>query len=192
MSVNPTYSIDFHGLVTGKSYTYDFPIDDRFFERWPESEISRGQGVAHVVALRHASMMELDVVIDAQVEIVCDRCLEDFSLPIRFDGHPVVKITPEVPQGEEYREGADNHSDGDVLWISPADEALDMGQYIYESIILSLPFQRVHPDIKECNPDMLERFRIVSADEFDHLTTEAEAVVVNPFEKLAELKKDDE
>ena len=30
-------------------------------------------------------------------------------------------------------------------------------QYIYESIVLSLPYRRVHPD-GECDPDMMARF----------------------------------
>ena len=49
-----------------------------------------------------------------------------------------------------------------------------LSQYIYESICLSLPYQRVHPvgsDGKSgCDPDMLARFNIVSEEEFDRLT----------------------
>lgn len=199
MRTDNTYKIDFHSLKAGQEggYTYDFPIDDRFFERWPESEITRGTGHAVVRLVRHASMMELTVTIDAEVLLTCDRCLDEFMCPVHFEGHPVVKISDQIPPDEQYSGDAHeaaNNSDGDILWISPAEESLDLGQYIYESIMLSLPFQRVHPDAKECNQEMLRRFKIVTEEEFDELThtapdgTESET---NPFAALADLKKDD-
>lgn len=198
MSAKTTYSIDFHGLKAGceGGYDYVFPIDDSFFERWPEGEIAHGQGNAHVHVVKHASMMELTVVIDAEVLLTCDRCLDEFLCPVHFEGHPVVKISDSIPEGERYSGDAHeaaNNSDGDVLWISPAEATLDLGQYIYESIMLSLPFQRVHPDIKECNPEMLKRFRIVSEAEFDALTHEdgTTSQEESPFAALKELKEDD-
>ena len=51
---------------------------------------------------------------------------------------------------------------------------MDLTQYIYESSVLSLPYQRVHPE-GECNPDMLKRCRIVSDEEFSSIEAEAEA-----------------
>jgi uncharacterized metal-binding protein YceD (DUF177 family) len=61
--------------------------------------------------------------------------------------------------------------EGDILWINPADAQLDLEQYIYESIVLNLPLSRVHPEDVHgtplCNPAMLERFTIISAEEFD-------------------------
>ena len=199
MSDKVTYRIDFHGLSVGKNYTYDFPIDDRFFARWPESEVVSGHGNARVDVVRQASMMELSVRIEAEVTLTCDRCLDEFSCPICFEGHPVVKISDAVPEGERYSgdaaRGEVNNSDGDILWISSAEDSLDLGQYIYESIMLSLPFQRVHPDMKDCNQDMLRRFRIVSEEEFEQLTASEERSgeegdAGNPFAALAGLKDD--
>ena len=174
--------------------SYDFPVNDRFFGRWPESEVAHGQGQARVEVVKHASMMELSVAIDAEVLLTCDRCLDEFLCPVHFEGRPVVKISDSIPEGERYSGDAHreaNNSDGDVLWISPADDSLDMGQYIYESIMLSLPFQRVHRNIGECNPDMLKRFRIVTESEFDDLTRGAAAEEADgPFASLAGLKED--
>ncbi len=106
-------------------------------------------------------MIELRVKIDAEVRLTCDRCLDEFECPVHFEGQPVVKISDTIPEGEQYSGDAHrevNNSDGDILWISPAEATLDLGQYIYESIMLSLPFQRVHPELKDCNQEM-DRFR---------------------------------
>lgn len=196
MSANATYTIDFHGLKAGHEggYDYVFPIDDSFFAHWPEAEIRAGRGEAHVHAVKHASMLELAVTVDAEVLLTCDRCLDEFLCPVHFEGHPVVKISDSIPEGERYSGDAHraaNNSDGEVLWISPADPNLDLGQYIYESIMLSLPFQRVHPALEDCNPDMLQRFRIVTESEFDALTQENQGTQTeSPFSALAGLRKD--
>ena len=60
-----------------------------------------------------------------------------------------------------------------TLWLSPSEDFVDLTQYIYESIVLSLPYQRVHPD-GECDPDMLGRFRIVSEQEFETIENETQ------------------
>ena len=162
MSVNSTYSIDFQGLSTGVHH-FEFDINDTIFSLWEESEIEHGHGRAMVTLTKHASMLELETVIAAEVELACDRCLEDFILPVDFQGELVVKLTDEV---------VDQESDGEVMWLSPQADRLSLAQYFYESIMLSLPYQRVHPDIAKCNPEMLKRFRIVSRDEFDEIEQE--------------------
>ena len=59
------------------------------------------------------------------------------------------------------------------MWMLPGEDRVELAQYIYESIVLSLPYQRVHPE-GECNPEMLERFRIVSDREFASIEAAAE------------------
>ena len=80
-------------------------------------------------------MLSLQTVIRGTVTVACDRCLEDCRLPVAFDGTLLVRFSDEVA---DY--------DGEVMWISPAEGEVSLAQYIYESIILSLPYQRVHPE----------------------------------------------
>ena len=81
------------------------------------------------------------------------------------------------------------------MWISPAEGEVSLAQYIYESIVLSLPYQRVRPE-GECDADMLHRFRIVSQEEFSQIEHDAEtrAEVSQPLDgdalaQLASLKE---
>jgi uncharacterized metal-binding protein YceD (DUF177 family) len=59
----------------------------------------------------------------------------------------------------------------DVLMIGRDDHEIEVGQYLYEFIILALPYQRVHPDDPEgnpaCNPEMLNRLNAHRARESD-------------------------
>ena len=123
----------------------------------------------------------MDFVIEGEVTCECDRCLEDCLIPIDYEGHLIVRISDE--QGEY---------DGDIMWISPADDIVDLTQYIYESIVLSLPYQRVHPE-GECNPDMLARFSFAENEEIEALERkshqqENHGIDEGDFNKLAALK----
>ena len=124
-------------------------------------------------------MLTLDVTVDGSVVVECDRCLEDCNVPIHYEGQLLVKFSDEV---HEY--------DGEVIWLLPMEDEVDLTQYIYESIVLALPYQRVHPE-GECNPEMLERFRIVSDSELAAVEARAGAQEHDGGEwaKLAALKE---
>ena len=95
----------------------------------------------HVRLDRAETQLVIDVRITGHVVVECDRCLEDCRIPVDYDGRLLVRFSDEE---REY--------DGDVLWLSPVEDEVDLMQYIYESIVLSLPYQRVHPE-GECNPE---------------------------------------
>ena len=46
------------------------------------------------------------------------------------------------------------------MYVSPDEDQIDIRHYVYESIMLSLPVQRVHPDNEkgrtQCNKEMLK------------------------------------
>ena len=148
------YTIAFKGLKNG-SHDFVFPIDGALFAAYEQSEIKDGAGEVRVTMQRSEQQLVLDVTIDARVVVACDRCLEDLTLPIAYEGRLLVKFADEE---REY--------DGEVLWLFPRESEVDLAQYVYESIVLSLPYRRVHPE-GGCDPTMLERFRIVTADEFE-------------------------
>ena len=136
------YSIPYKGLKNGV-HEFDFQIDDALFEAYERVEIKGGDCRAHVVMKRSETMLELAVSIEGEVICECDRCLEDCPIGVDYEGELVVKFSDEI---DDY--------DGEVMWISPAEGTLDLTQYIYESIVLSLPYRRVHEE-GGCNPEML-------------------------------------
>ncbi len=169
MGLNERYIIAFKGLAAG-SYDYDFRVDGELFRAYENAEISDGAADVHVRMERAESMLTLDVQIRGEVVVPCDRCLEDCRLPIDYTGTLRVRFSDEPG---EY--------DGEVLWLNPAEEAVDLTQYLYESMVLALPYRRVHPE-GECDPEMLKRFRIVSEGEFAEIEARAE----EPTETLDE------
>ena len=149
MEVAEGYSIAYRGLKNG-THEFRFEVGKPLFEAFESSEIKDGRCVVEVTLERGETMLTADVRITGHVVVACDRCLEDCRIPIDFEGQLLVKFSDEP---REY--------DGEVLWLLPGEDEVDLSQYIYESIVLSLPYQRVHPE-GECDPEMLKRFRIVS------------------------------
>lgn len=166
MDVIKRYSIAYKGLKNGL-HAFGFKVDSELFKAYESTEIKDGACDVRVALSRSESMLELDITIDGSIMVACDRCLENCDLPIAFEGRLLVKFSDEV---EDY--------DGEVMWMSPSMSEVDLSQYIYESIVLSLPYQRVHAE-GQCDPAMLARFNIVSNAEFAALEARAAIEVQN-------------
>ena len=82
---------------------------------------------------KQSNLLTLDFRIEGEVCVTCDRCLEEFMMPVGYTGTLAVRYSE-----------TEQESDGEVMWIGPSETEIDLSQYIYESICLSLPYQRVH------------------------------------------------
>lgn len=140
------YTIDYQGLSLG-SHHFSFPFSDDLFAIWDESPIRHGKGMIEIEMERHTNFMELSVDIEGEVELECDRCMDPYGQAIHFDGQTVVKVSNKASSEE---------SDEDIIWIAQSEDKLDLRQWLYESIILSLPLARVHTDIEDCNEEILK------------------------------------
>ncbi len=161
MDILEQYAIAWKGLKPGV-HDFDFEIGDALFEAFENTDIRSAALKAHVQLSRSESMLDLHTSIDGQVVVPCDRCLEDCTVPIRWEGRLVVRFSDEI---DDY--------DGEVMWIPQSADKVELGQYLYESVILGLPYQRVHAE-GECNAEMLARFKTLSAEEFAQIEARAE------------------
>jgi uncharacterized protein len=164
------YAIPLVGLKEGR-HTFEFEINEAFFEQFEESEVQKGKLIAHVAMEKHSSLAELEIRIEGAVLICCDRCLEMFLHPVDCDDRLIVKFGKSV--GED---------DPDIISLPADAPELDLKQHFYEFILLALPIRRVHPDDSRgestCDPEMLKKLR-------EHLTEEEH----NTDPRWDELKK---
>ena len=170
MELSERYAVAFKELKPG-GYDYAFSVDGALFRNYENAEIKEASCSVQVHLERAATQLTFDVRITGEVVVPCDRCLEDCCVPVDFEGQLLVRFS-DLP-ADEY--------DGEVLWLSPTEREVDLTQYLYESIVLSLPYQRVHPE-GGCNPEMLKRFQIVSDEEFSVIEEQA----AHPTERLGE------
>jgi uncharacterized metal-binding protein YceD (DUF177 family) len=155
------YVIPFKGLKIGK-HEFVYEIDDHFFEGHPESEIQKGRVKVEILMEKRSTMLEFRFLLNGEVTVTCDRCLDEFEMPVEFESVLFVKF------GEEPEEQSD-----EIIVLSHNDFELDVEPYIYEFIHLSLPVKRVHPDdasgLSTCNKEMLKKLNeyIVRENESD-------------------------
>jgi uncharacterized metal-binding protein YceD (DUF177 family) len=152
MAGGKEYKIQFVGLAPGK-HDYEFRVTDKFFEDHEYSEIKQANLKVDLSLLKQSTMMSLDFKISGTVKVPCDLCTEEFDLPLDGEYQLIVKVGGNDEQDE----------DDDIITVAANEHELDLKQYIYEYIVLSLPIKRVHPpDAKgnsTCDPEMIEKMK---------------------------------
>lgn len=151
------YVIPYKGLKDGLHH-FDFKVDDSFFESFESSEIEKGKVEIHVTLNKKSSVLEFLFELNGTVSVACDRCLDPIDMDIDYEAPLYVKF------------GEESHEETDELYVlSEQETEIDLSQFIYEYIHLSLPYRRVHPDDEEgnstCNKDMLKRLEELSINE---------------------------
>lgn len=158
MAGGKEYKIQFVGLAVGK-HEFEFEVKDKFFENLDYSEIKNGNIKIDVNLLKQSSMMSLDFKVSGTVKVPCDLCTEEFDLPISGEYQLIVKVGG----------NADQNEDDDIITVAANEHELDLSQYIYEYIVLSLPIKRVHPLDKKgkstCDPEMVKKVESYLTDE---------------------------
>lgn len=143
------YTIPFSGLSEGK-HQFDFTVDDRFFAEFETSEVEKGDLEISVELEKRSTYLGLNFLINGTVELVCDRCLENFIHHVESKRKLLVKFS-EKPVEDE----------AEMIYLHPSSFQVEVAQYIYEFVILSLPIRRVHPDGENgeslCDPVMMKK-----------------------------------
>jgi len=142
------YTIEFRELELGE-HNFEFKINNAFFEHFEKSEVQEGDLTANVRLLKEKRLITLNIFIEGNVSVMCDRCLEYFDYPIQYEGILYLNLNPDF---EEDRM--------DMINIKEDQGKINLAQRFYENIHLSLPLKRVHPDDEDgnptCNQEMLK------------------------------------
>ena len=151
------YTIPFSGLKEGE-HLFDFIADDRFFAGFEESEMTKGSVAVQVKLEKRSTYLRLSFALKGEVELICDRCLENYLQPIKSSYPMLVKFSEtETDDGDE------------VIYIHPGSHQVEVAGLIYEFVVLSIPIRHVHPEGKkgksQCNQEMLHKLEEYKAPE---------------------------
>ena len=148
------YLIPFSGLKIGK-HQFDYQLDNTFFKHFDYDEFNDASIKVNIVLEKKTTMLELDFKHKGTVNVPCDVSGEEFDLPIKGKFKLLVKF------------GDDFNNDNEELLILPHSEfQVNVAQYIYESIVLSVPLRRVHPGVKDGSlTDVIEKLESLSPKE---------------------------
>lgn len=148
------FSIQYSGLSIG-NHQFEYIIDDEFFKHFEQSDIHHGIVNVYVELEKHEHMLVLDFDLIGKVTVPCDRCGDAVDVLIQSEQQMIYKF------GEAYEEEDDN------LIILPEDEhQLNIGDIIYEFIVLGVPYRCVHGEDDNgdslCNKEALKRLNELS------------------------------
>ena len=128
------FLIPFIGLKEG-THQFDFNIDNKFFEEFGFLDFQNAQIQAVLDFEKKTTLLELNFSANGYVTVPCDITTEPYDLPIDTSFRLVVKFGPE----ESF--------DDEIIILPHGSHDIQVAQYIYEMIILSLPQKKVHPGI---------------------------------------------
>ncbi|MEN6617944.1 MAG: DUF177 domain-containing protein [Rikenellaceae bacterium] len=149
-SSNRDYIIPIKGLSIGK-HQYSFSIDTAFFEDFENSDILNASLVVELMLEKAATWIKLGSKIKGEVGVECDRCLDEFKLPVNTTAGLLVKFV---------RSEDDTDDDG-IITLDPTESELDLKQFFYDYICLALPLKKIHKQ-GGCNPEMIARLKSVT------------------------------
>ena len=175
------YDIQFVGLKLGK-HIYDYEINQTFFEYFEFDEFNTINVNLNIHLEKKTTLLELNFSGKGSVNINCDVSNEPYDQPINFNFNLVVKF------GQEY-----NNENDSILIIPHGSYEINIAQYIYELIVLSIPQKRIHPGVEDgtLNSEILRKLEDLSPNA--DLKGESSSNDVDPrWNKLKKLLTDKE
>lgn len=141
MGILNAYKIDLLSReLQGQAFEWD--IDDSFFSEI-DGLVKRGSVHVNAECLSAGTINKFIVRCVGNVVVPCDRCLADLELRIETEDVLSVKL------GDDYSD------DGDCVVVPEAEGYLDLAQFIYEFIVLSMPITCQHEPGK-CDDAMMQ------------------------------------
>jgi uncharacterized metal-binding protein YceD (DUF177 family) len=172
------YLIPFIGLKLGK-HQFEYQINNTFFEDFDFDEFENSAVKVNVVLEKKSTFMELTLKHKGTVNVPCDLTGEFFDLPVKG------KINVVVQFGEQF-----NNDNEELLILPHGEHQLDIKQYIYELIVLSIPLKKTHPGIKDgtLKTPALDKLKELS---LNHQKQKIEQEEIDPrWDKLKQLLTD--
>ena len=135
------YNIDIFKLNNGK-HEYDFEVGDAFFEEFENSLVDEGKVNVHLCLDKRETFIEAVFKFSGSVVLTCDRSLELFDFPLQEKGKLIFKY------GDEEME-----VDDEISIITKSTQRINIAQYIYDTICLSIPYKKLHPRFADEDDD---------------------------------------
>jgi len=148
MDVLRPFVIPLSGLQSGQ-HTYRYDVGSDFFAAFEEPVIEEGAFVVGLLLDKRERLMILDFSVEGFEFTDCDRCLNPIRLPVSGSYRLFIKF------------GESSEEEPDVVFIPEGTVELDVSQFVYEFIGLSLPMVKVYDcdldEVPPCNFEVLDR-----------------------------------
>lgn len=182
------YDIDIF-MLSNEKHEYEMEVDEEFFDIFEDSFVDKGKGKIKIELDKSEMMIQVLIKGKGDIELVCDRSLDNFDHPFDFAEKIIFK----------YGEEADEIDDG-LYIITKGTQKINLAKEIYDYIGLSIPMKKLHPRFQEeeyeSDHEVEGKLVYTSIDSIDeensdkHLNIEEESEDVDPRWNILKKLKD--
>ena len=162
MASKRTFEIAFVGLKQGV-HEFNYVVDDKFFVEKGNPDFTNCQANIKLVLDKKSSFMLLKFEIGGKADITCDRCGNPLAMDIWDEFNMLLKLVENPDEMNAQEE------DPDVQYIARTESHIDVGNWIYEFVLLSFPLQKMCSDEEmggpQCNKEVLEKLKAMEVKE---------------------------
>ena len=162
MSNRREFEIAFVGLKPGV-HEFNYEINNRFFEEYNDQDFRNPDACVKLLLEKSNGFMLLRFQVGGKAEVTCDRCGNNLPIQLFEDFSVTIKMTDDPELMNEQEE------DPDVYYISRGESHIDVKDWIYEFVNLSIPMQKTceyeKMDGPYCNPAAREMLNNWKQDE---------------------------
>ncbi len=168
------FTIPFVGLKQGEHH-FLYKIDNTFFTHFEYNEFNNVAVLAKALLIKKSNSLEFQFSVSGIVNVNCDVTNEPYDQVVEGVHHLVVNF------GDEY-----NDEDDTLLVVPQGTYEVNIQQYVYELVILSLPARRVHPGVEDgtLDSEILDKLKELTPKETEEQSSKNE---IDP--RWDELKK---
>lgn len=140
------------GLKLGEHH-FNFKITKTFFEHFEYEEFNDVAINLDVLLNKKTTLLEFTLTFSGYVNVACDISNEHYDQDVSGTYHFIVKF------GDEF-----NDENEELLIIPHGSYEVNIQQYVYETIVLSVPTKKIHPGIEDgtLKSDILDKLEELS------------------------------
>lgn len=181
------YEIAWMGMKVGL-HTFVYELDQRFLVNKEAPEEFKDLKAKVTLSFdKHESFFMLRFDVDGVITLPCDRCGDDFPLTLWDEFRLLIKLTGNSPDDVQ-----DLEDEADVTFLPRTETVIDVSDWLYEFIMLSIPIHKVHPNdakgVPTCNPEALKLLNALSESDLTPENIEEETPKNNIWKDLQKLK----
>lgn len=162
MSRRREFEIAFVGLKPGP-HEFNYDITDRFFEAFQQQDFQQCRAHVKLTLDKKTGFMLLRFEVGGTLQVNCDRCNGNLPLELWDEFSVTVKMVEDPEQMNRQED------DPDVYYISRGESHIDVEEWIYEFINLSIPMHKTcsyeKMDGPDCNPAALDMLKKMEPEE---------------------------
>ena len=165
MANRRAFEIAFVGLKPG-IHQFEYILDDKFFIEKGAEDFNNATATVKLSLEKNAGFMLLKFEVGGNAVVSCDRCGNPLKMDLWDEFKVLVKLVDNPDQMNEQEE------DPDVFYLSRTESHLDVSDWVYEFVMLSVPMQRMCSKEEmggpQCNTEVLEKLKEMEVKEIEN------------------------